>query len=64
MTRQLDRDRLRNTLCLLVAGVWAGSVLASFVSRTYHPDPAINGIFGGMLTLLLGPWQNNRDGDS
>lgn len=61
MTRGIDRESLRTYLCLLVAAVWAGSAVASAVSPTYHPDPAINGIFGGMITLLLGPW--NKDDD-
>lgn len=64
VTGSVDRDRLRNSLCWLVAGAWAASEVASFVSRTYHPDPAINGLFGGMLTLLFKPWNNDRDGDS
>jgi hypothetical protein len=47
-------------LCVLVASVWATSIVLDMVKPDYQPDPAINAIFGGTIgtALTLG----HRDG--
>lgn len=41
--------RVLTGLCILVAVVWAASIGRSIIDDGYKPDPAINGIFGGVI---------------
>ena len=40
-------------LCVLVAAVWAASIVLDMVNPEYQPDPAINAIFGGTIGTAL-----------
>lgn len=40
-------------LCVLVATVWAASIVLDMVNPEYQPDPAINAIFGGTIGTAL-----------
>lgn len=40
-------------ICVLVATVWAASIVMDMVNPTYSPDPAINAIFGGTIGTAL-----------
>jgi hypothetical protein len=40
-------------ICVLVAAVWAASIVLDMVNPEYSPDPAINAIFGGTIGTAL-----------
>lgn len=40
-------------ICVLVAGVWAASIVLTMVDDDYSPDPGINAIFGGTIGTAL-----------
>lgn len=45
---------LSSAVVVVVVIVWAVNFFAQFVIVGYHPDPAINGIFGtGIVSALL-----------
>lgn len=49
-------------ICIMVAGVWAASIVMDMVSPEYEPDPGINAIFGGTIgtALTLGRREENQ----
>ena len=40
-------------ICIMVAGVWATSIVLDMFNPEYQPDPAINAIFGGTIGTAL-----------
>lgn len=45
--------RVLTGICILVAGVWATSIVLDMIRPSYQPDPAINAIFGGTIGTAL-----------
>ncbi len=54
-------DRARNALCLAVTLAWIANIVASIFNNAYHPDPAINGIFSGMIGAVLAASSGKKD---
>lgn len=54
--------RVLTGLCVLVAAIWAASIVLDMVDPDYQPDPAINAIFGGTIgtALTLGRRDEHR----
>lgn len=48
-------------ICVLVAVVWAASILLSMADQDYSPDPAINAIFGGTIGTALTLGHKNEE---
>lgn len=46
---------LATALVVVVVIVWAANFFAQFVIGGYHPDPAINGLFGTSIVSVLLP---------
>jgi hypothetical protein len=46
-------QRVLTGICVLVATVWAASIVLDMINPEYQPDPAINAIFGGTIGTAL-----------
>lgn len=58
-------ERVRNALCGLVALAWVANILVSMVNADYKPDPAVNGVFSGMIGAVLAASTGKKhNGDS
>lgn len=55
--------RVRTGLCILVAAVWATSILMSWFNPEYKPDPTLNAMFASIIGFAITLGGKDKDDD-